>query len=516
MTLRIYAGKSNHSNYFTSKVYIRQSLHSSPTTMPVVSTLAQPRPSLHVLFSDTHDAPTIPDAEQEDTPVLLNEPITEQKPTLATRYAAMLDNSNETTIFDRYSKVKPDQHETELRRVLCDTFALQEFVFSDSYSLMGEISYKSNYSVDNVTRVMNKQHYKMHRCFAENYGIDATRTVYHGTSNKGAQCIQAVGFKASAGKRAKFGKGIYTSPIVWEALGYSKPYQDARQDFFVVEMLQGPTALGSEDQIDFGFDAAGKEILTLKNPEETILCASKENQVLATYRITLRYMYEKPFLLRHRECVRIVHPDIAHVIKHSRANSDAAAAAGVTPAPLPDAAAAALAAATSLALKQRLQYVAGLKKSRTQAAPSATLPAPLPVPLPAPLPVAPLAASSVIPPGYERVYWHNWFEVGHKVQITKTLKTYREFIDKPGFICRIIKAPHYFFCVRLEDPNLHASARHINALPKNKARFPFLKDTEDDLIVLKVDQLERYMTRAEIKASQCNKLSKKRKSIETD
>ena len=145
MTLRIYAGKSNHSNYFTSKVYIRQSLLSSPTTMPVISTRAQPTQSLHVLFRDTHDAPTIPNAEQEDTPVLLNEPIPEQKTTLATRYAAMLDNSNETTIFDRCSTVKPEEHETELRRVLCDTFALQEFVFSDSYSLMGEIA--SNYII---------------------------------------------------------------------------------------------------------------------------------------------------------------------------------------------------------------------------------------------------------------------------------------------------------------------------------------------------------------------------------
>jgi hypothetical protein len=481
---------------------------------------AQPRPSLHALFRDTHDAPTIPEAQQEDTPVLLNEPIPEQNQTLATRYAAMLESHNETEIFNIHSSANMDNYATELRRVLTETFSLQHHVCSDIKQLMNQITYNSNYSVENVTRVMNKKHYRMQQSFAETYGIKCSRTVYHGTSQAGAKSIQTVGFKASAGRRSKFGKGIYSSPVVWEAVGYSKPYHDARQVFFVVEMLQGPTALGSEEQLDFGVDDNGEEILTLKNPEETILCASKENQMLATYRITVRYMFENPFLLRHRECVRVVHPDIALLIKHARANADAAAAARAKPTPLPDAAAAALATANSNALRLRLQYVAGLQQqslARLQnTAPPAALQVQNPAPLPAPPPVAPLAASSVIPPGYERGYWHNWFEVGHKVKITKTLMLYRQFIDEPGVICRIIKAPCYFFCVRLDNPDLHANARRANGIPKNKARFPFLKDTEDDLIVLKVDQLERYMTRAEINASRHNLLSKKRKSIETD
>jgi hypothetical protein len=59
-----------------------------------------------------------------------------------------------------------------------------------------------------------------------------------------------------------------------------------------VDFLEGPSAPGSEDQIDFGLDGFGKEILTLTNPEQTILCALRENQLLATYRMTLRYMSE--------------------------------------------------------------------------------------------------------------------------------------------------------------------------------------------------------------------------------
>jgi len=267
------------------------------------------------------------DSHDQNIPVISNQTIPENEHTLATRYAAMLDNRNETEIFDLHNTVNTDQYATELRQVLTDAFSLHagvtgdfvpDYDFKDTTQLIQQIAYNSNYSVENVTRVMNKQHYKMHRSFAETYNIEASRTVYHGTSQAGAKCIQAVGFKASAGRRAKFGKGIYTSPVVWQAIGYAKPYHDARQVLFVVEMLQGPTALGHEDQHDFGVDAMGSEILTFKNIEETVLCVSKENQLLATYRITVRYMFENPFILRHRECVRIVHPDIDHLIKHSR------------------------------------------------------------------------------------------------------------------------------------------------------------------------------------------------------
>jgi len=461
----------------------------------------QPCPNI-----DAHDEPTILDApdNHQDSPGLKQHEVPEHEHTLTTRYAAMLEGHSETQIFDVYSSVKTDQYATELRRVLTQAFSLQDYVCNDIEQLMNQITSNSNYSVENVTRVMNKKHYRMHQSFAENYEIKTTRTVYHGTSQAGAKSIQTVGFKGSAGRRAKFGKGIYSSPIVWEAIGYSKPYHDARQVFFVVEMLQGPTALGSEDQVDFGVDDQGAEILTLKNPEDTILCASKENQMLATYRITVRYNFEKPFLFRHRECIRVVHPDIALLIKHARANAEAAAAAGAQATPLPDAAAAALASVSSNALKLRLQYVAGLKKMALR------------VQIPAPPAAPPAAPAFVAPPGYMHVDYHNWFQEGQKVHITKTLKAYREFSDKPGVICRIVKAPCYFFCVRLDDINLRESVQRLNALPENKLRFHFLTTNEQDLVVLKVDQLERYMTRAEIKESQHNKLSKKRKSIEID
>jgi hypothetical protein len=87
---------------------------------------------------------------------------------------------------------------------------------------------------------------------------------------------------------------------------------------FVVELLQVPTAQDSQDQLDFGVDSHDSEVLTLTNHDETILCASKENQLLATHRITLRYMVEGSFVHRNRECVRVVHGDIAAIIKQAK------------------------------------------------------------------------------------------------------------------------------------------------------------------------------------------------------
>jgi hypothetical protein len=70
---------------------------------------------------------------------------------------------------------------------------------------------------------------------------------------------------------------------------------------FVVQLFQVPTAQDSQDQLDFGVDSHDSEVLTLTNPDETILCVSKENQLLATHRITLRYMVEGSFVHPNRE-----------------------------------------------------------------------------------------------------------------------------------------------------------------------------------------------------------------------
>ena len=43
--------------------------------------------------------------------------------------------------------------------------------------------------------------------------------------------------------------------------------------------------------------------------------------MLATHRITMLYKCEVPFVNRHRECIRVVHADIALIISHAKANA---------------------------------------------------------------------------------------------------------------------------------------------------------------------------------------------------
>ena len=160
--------------------------------------------------------------------------------------------------------------------------------------------------------------YKMHKAIAESYNVQTTRTTYHGTTPAASALITATGFKGAACERALYGRGVYSAPDIWVALGHAPPFEYSRQIVFVVEFLEGPSAPGTKDQVDFGFNGYGKEILTLTNPEQTILCASKENQLLATYRIKVRYMSERPFTQKNKDCIKVVHSDICKIIKEFR------------------------------------------------------------------------------------------------------------------------------------------------------------------------------------------------------
>ena len=64
------------------------------------------------------------------------------------------------------------------------------------------------------------------------------QTISVGTST----LITTTSFKGATFQRVLFGKGVYTSLDVWEALPYATPTSDARQIVFVVSYLQGPCA----------------------------------------------------------------------------------------------------------------------------------------------------------------------------------------------------------------------------------------------------------------------------------
>ena len=166
-----------------------------------------------------------------------------------------------------------------------------------------------------MSRLHNRPRYHMWKCFADCYHIHKSRTVYHGTTDTSARCIIENGFRGAASRRSKFGKGIYTATTSWEALAYAEPDHDFLQTLLVCELLQGPTKPGSADQVDFGHDEKGAMILTLTNQEKTILCASQENQLLPTYKITVRFRTDNLHTPSHHNLVRKYHPMIWEAIK---------------------------------------------------------------------------------------------------------------------------------------------------------------------------------------------------------
>jgi hypothetical protein len=261
-----------------------------------------------------------PDPSFDHHPPNISDYVTENDYTLSARYASMCVEKEETIIYDAHTtSLHVQLHEAEICRVLGTSFPFLLYQegsdLRSSRELLLDIQEHSNFALEEIVRVMNKTQYTMHRAFAESYGVDTSRTTFHGTSLAAAALITSTGFKGAASQRALFGKGVYSSPDVWEALAYATPTSEAHQIVFVVDYLQGPHAEGVKDQIDFGVDHNGREILTLTNPEETILCASKEYQLLATYRMTVRYLCDRVFTKKHRDCVRVVHADIGRIIR---------------------------------------------------------------------------------------------------------------------------------------------------------------------------------------------------------
>jgi hypothetical protein len=381
---------------------------------------------------------------------------------LAGMYAAMsmLDTRSETVIFDRnVSATAALEHEAELCRELNKAFPKclenqDPDKLLGSQDLMHHIGVFSNFEVCEVARVMNRPHYRMQQAFADNYNVHERRTVYHGTSEAGSSLIGTVGFRGAACRRAMFGKGIYTSPNVWEALAYAKPFASTKQVFFVVELLQGPTALGSQDQLDFGVDSEGREVLTLTNPAATILCHAKENQLLATHRFTLRFMIEHNFVQRNLECVKYVHPEIGDMIRQAK---DAWHAAQASAPALPPS-----------FFSAAPQQSSGISPNVVAA-------------------VKPLIKTSGRSPYFDCP--HLDFSIGDKVVVTDTLKAYSEFRDLRGVVCRIVRAHNYLLCVRLDIVRLRNSVRRLNDNRENHARCSFLNYGETDLLLLKPDQI---------------------------
>ncbi len=118
-------------------------------------------------------------------------------------------------------------------------------------SLLEDIQDHRNFALEQVVRVMNKTQYRMHRTFTESYGVETTHTTFQDTSLDTSVLITVTGFKDTVCQCVLFGKGVYSSPDVWETLAYGTPTSDERQIVFVVvpEYLQVPHTRGMHNQM---------------------------------------------------------------------------------------------------------------------------------------------------------------------------------------------------------------------------------------------------------------------------
>jgi hypothetical protein len=174
--------------------------------------------------------------------------------TLASRYQKFMGDTLETPLYTANSELKTDaKAEAELCRVLGRAFSrvigyVSGSDMRSSAVLMQAIAHETGYQVDAVSSVMNRALYNMHRQFGLSYGVHATQTVYHGTSEESANSMVLTGFKGAACKRSKLGRGSYVASDIFNATAYAEP-KEGMQHVLVTEVMKGPTGLGRPEQV---------------------------------------------------------------------------------------------------------------------------------------------------------------------------------------------------------------------------------------------------------------------------
>jgi len=197
--------------------------------------------------------------------------------------------------------------------------------------LFEKIKVESNYSVVKIERISNFKLQELHKAFQVAYNVQNTRTVYHGTSAESSDSILRTGFRGAASVRSKFGKGVYSSKNIWEALAYAQPSPEYNQVFLVATLLQGPTRHGENELLDFGTSASGEQFLTCVDAENTIFCASYGIQLLSEYRVTVHYEVDTATSQQHKNHIRMYHPVIWQVANSSATLPPAPVSVAVLP-----------------------------------------------------------------------------------------------------------------------------------------------------------------------------------------
>lgn len=146
----------------------------------------------------------------------------------------------------------------------------------------------SGYEIIRIDNIVNMPSKIMFDTFKFVNDINTNKLLFHGTSENNMNKICKEGFN-NISKRSLFGVGLYFTPNIFLGLLYSTPNDKGEQFIIISEFAQGPTALGKHGQTDYGIDENNKPILTLTNPDKTILCAKSHNQTCVQYVLVFKY-----------------------------------------------------------------------------------------------------------------------------------------------------------------------------------------------------------------------------------
>lgn len=182
-------------------------------------------------------------------------------------------NENNVEICEVLSKMFPD-----INLVLTDKKTIESISIANL-----QIYTKIGYTIKSVKKITNKSldfMFEARQKASNNFKINTT---YHGTTENNAISICKRGYVIQHSRRAKFGKGIYTSPLVWMALLYAKLQENKDNEESILQVLlvnnsiDGSKSVGYEGQEDFG----DYDILTDK--KEEIYCARTPDMLQVKY-----------------------------------------------------------------------------------------------------------------------------------------------------------------------------------------------------------------------------------------
>lgn len=212
---------------------------------------------------------------------------------------------------------------TECIQVL--SFIFKSIVGNETFfsceEILQKVAHSTNYEVVSVKRIQNLTRWGMHQDFAKRYEIKETpERLFHGTSHANARDVAQMGFRNAASRRAKYGKGIYSTKSIWEALIYADPDKEWNQHFFVLDLLKGPSCVGYEHMTNFGYDDRGKQIITATDPVGNIHCAAYEDQLYAHYWVEVKYITKNSYTTSVKQAVPFYHLAIRNLINAQISN----------------------------------------------------------------------------------------------------------------------------------------------------------------------------------------------------